>query len=136
MPFAVKAEIRNIKATTFTLSSQKTMYGGKHIAKGDAVFVFASENEGGTGLIARGVVASAEAVARTRGVARQTPRVSVTIRRTALAKRPLGRRELKQSTDWDDGQPATELNFKFYRQATNKIVGLSDAATAFLDGFF
>jgi hypothetical protein len=57
-------------------------------------------------------------------------------RRTALAKRPLGRRELKQFTDWDDGQPATELNFKFYRQATNKIVGISDEAAAFLHGFF
>jgi hypothetical protein len=28
------------------------MYGGKLIAEGDAVFVFASENEGGQGLIA------------------------------------------------------------------------------------
>jgi hypothetical protein len=136
MPFAVKAEIRDPQAKTFTLSAQKTMYGGKHIAKGDAVFVFASENEGGTGLIARGVVTSAAGVAKKRGVARQTPQVSVTIRRTALAKRALGRRDLKYFTDWDDGQPATELNFKFYRQATNKIVGISDEAAAFLDGFF
>jgi hypothetical protein len=136
MPFAVKAEIRDPQAKTFTFSAQKTMYGGKHIGRGDAVFVFASENEGGTGLIARGVVTSAEGVAKKRDVARQTPRVSVTIRRTALAKRPLGRRELKHFTDWDDGQPATELNFKFYRQATNKIVGISDVAAAFLDGFF
>ena len=134
--FAVKAEIRDIKAKTLTLPAQKTMYGGKHIVKGDAVFVFASENEGGSGLFARGVVASAEGVAMKRGVARQTPRVSVVIRRTALVKRPLGRRELKHFTDWDDGQPATELNFKFYRQATNKIVGISDEAEAFLGGFF
>ena len=34
------------------------------------------------------------------------------------------------------GRPATELNFKFYRQATNKIVGLSNEVAAFLDGFF
>jgi hypothetical protein len=63
-------------------------------------------------------------------------RVSLTIRRTALAKRPLGRSELKHLTDWNDGQPETELNFKFYRQATNKIVGISDEAAAFLSGFF
>src|SRR5580704_15791867 len=69
----------------------------------------ASENEGGNGLVARGVVTSAEGVAKKRGVARQTPRVSVTIRRTALAKRPLGRRELKHFIDWNEGQPATEL---------------------------
>jgi len=112
------------------------MYGGKHIAEGDTIFVFASENEGGQGLIARGVVTSAKAIARKRGIARQTPRVSISVRRTALAKRPLGRRELKHLTDWNDGQPGTELNFKFYRQATNKIVGISDEVAAFLSGFF
>ena len=62
--------------------------------------------------------------------------MSVTIRRTALAKKALGRSELRRFTDWDDGQPATELNFKFYRQATNKIVGISDEAAAFLGKFF
>src|SRR6266568_8626080 len=136
MMFAIKAEVSDPWAETFALSAQKTMYGGKHIAEGDTVFVFASENEGGQGLIARGVVTSAEAIAKKRGIARQTPRVSLTIRRTALAKRPLGRSELKPFTDWNDGQPRTELNFKFYRQATNKIVGISDEAAAFLRGFF
>jgi len=136
MAFAVKAEILDPEAKTFVLAAQKTMYGGKHIAAGDTVFVFASENEGGRGLVARGVVTSAEAIPKTPGIARQTPRVSVTIRRTALAKRPLGRRELKQFKDWNDGRPEAELNFKFYRQATNKIVGISDEAAAFLGEFF
>ena len=112
------------------------MYGGKHIAEGDTVFVFASENEGGQGLVARGVVISAAATPKKRGIIRQTPRVSVTIRRIALAKRQLGRSELKPFTDWNDGQPATELNFKFYRQATNKIAGISDKAATFLGEFF
>jgi hypothetical protein len=136
MAFAIKAEVRDLRAKTFAFTAQKTMYGGKHIAKGDIVFVFASENEGGQGLIARGVVTSAEAIAKKRSVARQTPRVSIAVKGTALAKRPVGRRELKQFTDWDDGQSETELNFKFYRQATNKIVGISDEAATFLDGFF
>jgi hypothetical protein len=112
------------------------MYGGKHIAAGDTIFLFASENEGGQGLIARGVVTSAEATPKKRGIARQTPRVSIGVRRTALAKRPLGRSELKRFSDWKDGRPETELNFKFYRQATNKIIGVSDEATAFLERFF
>jgi hypothetical protein len=136
MAFAIKAEVSDPQARTFVFTAQKTMYGGKHIAEGDTVFVFASENEGGQGLIARGVVTSAAAVAKKPGIARQTPRVSVTISRTALAKCPLGRSELKRFTDWNDGQPATELNFKFYRQATNKIVGISDEAAAFLNEFF
>jgi hypothetical protein len=134
--FAIKAEVSDPRATTFVFTGQKTMYGGKHITAGDTIFVFASENEGGQGLIARGLVTPAEAVAKKRGIARQTPRVSVSIRRIALAKRPLGRKELKHLTDWNDGQPGTELNFKFYRQATNKIVGISDEAAAFLSGFF
>jgi hypothetical protein len=136
MTFAIKAEVCDPRAKTFAFTAQKTMYGGKHIAEGDTVFVFASENDGGQGLIARGMVTTAEAIAKKRGIARQTPRVSLTIRRTALAKRPLGRSQLKHFTDWNDGQPGTELNFKFYRQATNKIAGISDEAAAFLSEFF
>ena len=136
MIFAIKAEVSDPRAETFAFSAQKTMYGGKRIAKGDTVFVFASENEGGPGLIANGVVTSAKAIPKKPGIARQTPRVSITIRRTALAKRRLGRSELKPFSDWNDGRPETELNFKFYRQATNKIVGISDEAAAFLRGFF
>lgn len=67
------------------------MYGGKHVAEGDTIFVFASENE-------------ADKASSPRGIAR----------------RPLGRRELRHLTDWKDGAAGTELNFKFYRQATNK----------------
>jgi len=136
MAFAIKAEIRDPRTRTFAFTAHKTMYGGKHIAAGDTVFLFASENEGGHGLFARGVVTSAEAVAKRRGIARQTPRVSLAIRCTARAKRPLGRNELKRFTDWADGRPETELNFKFYRQATDKIVGLSDETATFLGGFF
>jgi hypothetical protein len=136
MAFAIKAEVRDPRARTFTFTAQKTMYGGKQIAEGDAVFVFASENEGGQGLVARGVVTAAASIAKKRGVARQTPRVSIDVRRTALVKRPLGRSELKRFSDWKDGRPETELNFKFYRQATNKIVGISDETAAFLGEFF
>ncbi|PDQ18445.1 hypothetical protein CN311_24690, partial [Mesorhizobium sanjuanii] len=95
MDYAIKAEIRDPQAKTFAFTAQKTMYGGKHVAEGDTVFVFASENEGGQGLIARGVVTSVEEIAKKHGIARQTPRVSLSIERTALVKRPLGRRELK-----------------------------------------
>ena len=136
MIFAIKAEVSDLRAETFVFNAQKTMYDGKHIAKGDTIFVFASENEGGPGLIASGVVTSVKAIAKERGIARQTPRVSITIRRTALAKRRLGRSELRLFSDWNDGRPQTELNFKFYRQATNKIVGISNEAAAFLRGFF
>lgn len=136
MAYAIKAGIENPAATTFSFVAQKTMYDGKHIAAGDTVFIFASDHEGGKGLIARGVVMSAKPVARKPGLARQTPRVSLTVRTVARAKRPLGRDQLKGYADWDDGRPETELNFKFYRQATNKIIGISDDAAIFLGRFF
>ncbi len=147
MAFAIKAEVSDPRAKTFAFTAQKTMYGGKHIAEGDTVFVFASENGGGQGLVARGIVSSAEAIAKKLGhsasktrvnalVGRQTPRVSIAIRRTALAKRQLGRSELKRFTEWSDGRPETELNFKFYRQATNKVVGISQETAVYLDRFF
>jgi hypothetical protein len=134
--FAIKAEVSDPRVKAFAFSNQKTMYGGKSIAKGDLIFVFASENEGGPGLVASGIITSAEAIPKKLGITRQTPRVSITIRRTALAKRRLGRSELKRFSNWNDGRPETELNFKFYRQATNKIVGISDEAAAFLRRFF
>ena len=96
--FAIKAEIRDLRAKSFAFNAQKTMYGGKRIAKGDAVFIFASENEGGPGLIARGVVTSARATPRKPGIERQTPRVSIAVKRTALAKKRLGRSELKPNS--------------------------------------
>jgi hypothetical protein len=136
MAFVIKADIRDARAKTFAFTAQKTMYGGKRIAEGDAVFLFASETQGGQGLVARGVVTSAEAIPRTPGVVRQTPRVSVSVKCTALAKRPLGRNELKGLTNWSDGQPGTELNFKFYRQATNKIGSISQKTAEYLDEFF
>lgn len=136
MNYAIKTEITALKARTWTFPRQKTMYGGKRIAAGDTIFIFASENEGGSGLIARGVVTASSAVPLRKGVERQTPRVNVTVRRTAQVKRRLGRAELKPHANWKDGKPETELNFKFYRQATNKIVGISDAAADFLSEFF
>jgi hypothetical protein len=136
MSFAIKTEVSDPHAETFAFTAQKTMYDGKHIAKGDTIFVFASENEGGQGLIAIGVVTSARAIAKKRGIVRQTPRMSITIKRTALAKPRLGRGELKRFSDWNDGRPETELNFKFYRQATNKIAGISEDAAVFLRRFF
>jgi hypothetical protein len=131
MVFAIKAEVADPRAKAFAFTAHKTMYGGKLIAQGDVVFVFASENEGGQGLVARGIVTFAEAVAKKRGVVRWTPRVSVAIKRTALAKRPLGRRELKPFSDWKDDRPETELNFKFYRQARDKVIRISDQTAAF-----
>jgi len=134
--YAIKAAIDDLRAAHWKFPRAKTMYGGRKIAVGDTIFVFASENEGGPGLIARGVVTAARAIPPKPGVERQTPLVSIEVKRTARAKRRLGRAELRPHDDWKDGRPETELNFKFYRQATNKIVGISEDAARFLQRFF
>lgn len=134
--YAIKAAIGDPSAAAFRFERQKTMYGGKHIAVGDEIFIFASENEGGAGLVARGVVTRAEPSPRLPGVERQTPCVSISVKRSATARRRLGRAELRPFADWHDGRGESELNFKFYRQATNKIVGLSDTAATVLRSCF
>jgi len=96
MIYAIKARVADTGAKTWEFRAQKTMYGGRRIAEGDIVFVFASENEGGQGLVARGVVASSRATPRKPAPARQTPRVSIVVKRTAAAKRRLGRAELER----------------------------------------
>lgn len=136
MTFVIKTHILDPRAATFVFRAQKTMYGGKRIAKGNLIFVFSSENEGGPGLIAKGLVMAARPTPLKRGIERQTPRVSITVKRTAIATGRLGRLELRPYADWNDGRPETELNFKFYRQATNKIAGISEQAAAFLSRFF
>ena len=134
--FAIKTLVTDTTARSWRFVMQKTMYGGKCIRAGDEIFVFASENEGGLGLVALGLVTAAEGVARKPGIERQTPRVSIHVERTAVARMRLGRAELKAFANWSDGRPETEINFKFYRQATNKIVGLSSEARDFLRWYF
>ena len=134
--YVIKAAIGDPRTPFHAFPAQKTMYGGKAIAAGDTIYLFASENAGGRGLVARGVVVSAEGVPPLEGIARQTPRVSIGVRNTGLARQPLGRAELKDFRDWNDDRPETELNFKLYRQATDKIVGVTTATADFLEGCF
>jgi hypothetical protein len=136
MRYAIKTRIRDPNVDTLHFRSEKTMYGGKRIAPGDVVFVFDSETQGGKGLIAKGIVSAARLLPKKKTGARETPRVSITVANLALAKTPLRRDQIKYFTDWNDGQPETEINFKFYRQATNKIVGISDQTAAYLESFF
>ena len=128
--YAIKTEILNSTAREWDFPRQKTMYGGKYVAVGDTIFVFASENEWGLGLLARGFVTASSSVTRIEGIDRQTPRVSIAVKRTHLAARNLGRAELKAFNAWKDGRPETELNFKFYRQATKKIVDRQGSLTS------
>lgn len=133
--FAIKAEVRDAQARAFVFASQKTMYDGKRVGVGDTIFIFASENEGGAGLVARGTVTACEPIPRT-AARRQTPRISIAVARNGRNAQPLGRTQLRAFRGQPVNAPEAELDFKLYRQATNKVVGLSDRTGAFLDAFF
>ncbi len=136
MKFVVKADFPYPPPELIDVPAQKTMYGGKVIAADDRIYLFADRGSQRTGLIARGAVVHSKALAKTAGLARQTPRVDLTIRLDALSARLLAREQLCGFTEWSDGRPETELNFKLYRQGTNKVVGISDATAIYLDAFF
>jgi hypothetical protein len=136
MRYAIKTKIGDPNVDTLHFPSEKTMYGGKRIASGDVLFLFDSETQGGKGLIGKGIVSASRLLPRKQAGTRETPRVSVSVAHLARATKSLGRDQVKSFTDWNDGQPETELNFKFYRQGTNKIVGISDQTAAYLENFF
>lgn len=108
--------------------NEKTMYRGKDVRVHDEIFVFASDHQGGRGLVAKRVVKSVD---HGPGI-----RVRIGVRCTAVARRSLGRRELKPFRDLDDHQPQTDIARKRYRQATHKIAGISDEAATFLSTYF
>ena len=54
--FAIKTEIREPRAKMFAFAAQKTMYGGKHIAKATRSSSSRARTKAGPGLIASGVV--------------------------------------------------------------------------------
>ena len=128
MQFVVKAAPQTVDKTRSYSFDEKTMWHGKDVARGDEIFVFASDHEGGRGLIARGVVTQVTPGLRNR--------VSIRVKRTGTAKRRLGRNELRAYRELTDEKPQSEIARKLYRQATNKIAGISDRAAKYLASFF
>lgn len=134
MAFVIKEEVNEPRTKTFVFAAAATMYGGRHIAVGDTVYVFASESEGGQGLVARGVDGRG---GDSKG-ARHCPSDAVRQRRdqTHGARQAPARTKRPQALQGLEGRPApNRADFKSYRLATNKIGGISDEAAAFLDGF-
>ena len=113
--------------------AHKTMYGGRKIAAGDTVFLFVRGRDGAA-LAGKATVLTARGDPPLPDVARQTPRVSVTLRMEAQALRPLCRSDVARLAPTD---PAVEeLRFKVFRQATPKIGAVSEALAAFLESRF
>jgi hypothetical protein len=82
MPFVVKGAPAEVAKTGSFSFHEKTMYRGKDVRpRDDIFFVFASDHQGGQGLVAKGIVMSVD---HGPGI-----RVSIKVRRTAVARRNL-----------------------------------------------
>src|SRR5262245_17451950 len=97
VPIVVNAALGSEARADLFSFNERTMYRGKDIRIHDEIFVFSSENQGGNGLCAKGVVRSVD-----RGAGN---RLTIEVRPVATACRNLGRRELKPFRDLDDNQP-------------------------------
>jgi len=124
MYFVVKAALPDPTAEKFSFD-EKTVHGGGKIQKGDEVYVFASDHKG---LCVKGAVIAAKAG--------EDSRMAIEVKRTAKARFPLGREELKAHHESEEEGAEAELAQRLYHPATNKISGISELTAAFLDGFF
>ncbi len=108
MPCVLKARVTEVSAKSLSFRAQKVMYGGKHVSVGDEIFLFDSEHEGGRGLVAAGIVTYVKHLPKEPGVERQTSRVTITVKGTALPKGRPGRTELRAFRGRGDGRAETE----------------------------
>ena len=91
--FVIKAEVSDPWGGNVRVQrSQDDVWRQAHCQKRSDLCLCKRER-GGPGLIASGVITSAKVIANKREIARQTPRVSVTVRRIALARQGLGQSE-------------------------------------------
>jgi hypothetical protein len=95
--------------------------------RGDRIFLWWSEAQGGHGLAARGQIFDARRDGRDWIV-----QVEPLDRRS----RTFGRRDLAPFRDVDDGSALAALARDFYRHSHNKIAPVSIGTEAFLDGYF
>jgi len=126
--FAIRREFGRVAP------AQNTMYGGKKIP-GDTVFVFASENECGPGLVARRGVTRAEAICEEAG--RRTADTACYPRHQTHRTReagPLGRIQPKPFTDWI--RPPDPSSISLRSSGTNKITASSRTAGVSSAEFF
>lgn len=119
MPFIAKtAPIAAIVGETVRIE-ERPMYGGKDVDVGDSVFLWASEQQGGRGLWARGIVLSSDVVESKQRIAVRIDQVVTT--------RQFGLDQIAPHRDGAVETPIVGLARKLYKQAHNKIAGLSNA---------
>lgn len=98
---------------------ERPMYGGKDIDTGDSVFLWASEQQGGRGLWARGIVLLVAPAGNKLGI-------EVRIDQLATADH-YGIDQIAPHRDSSAETPIVGLAHKLYKHAHNKIAGVTSA---------
>jgi len=116
--FAIKAAVSVRGAETFAFSAQKTMYGGKHIAQRRYDLRLRERERRRASLIASGVRHLGQ-----NDWQKNADRPANAARKHHPQTHPRSRSDAWGGassnffSNWNDGRPETELNFKFCRQA-------------------
>lgn len=119
MPFIAKtAPIAADVGDTVEIE-ERPMYGGKDIDIGDSVFLWASEQQGGRGLWARGIVLHAAQAGNKLGI-------GVRIDQLATVGH-FGLDQIAPHRDSTADTPIIGLARKLYKHAHNKIAGVTNA---------
>lgn len=129
MPYIAKTTPFAASEGNTVTVTEKPMYDGGAAQRGDEVFVWFSETEGGNGLAWQGHIA---------GVARDGSG-SITLTVVVTNKAPsnsLGKAALMPVRDVRDGSPQSGLASKLYFQAHDKVAALSVEEADYLRQFF
>lgn len=119
MPFIAKTAPIAANVGDTVRIEERPMYGGKDVGVGDSVFLWASEQQGGRGLWARGIVLSAHAAETKQHIEVRIDHVITTGQ--------FGLNQIAPHRDSAAETPIVGLARKLYKHAHNKIAGLTNA---------
>ncbi len=117
MPFIAKTAPISAHVGESIRIEERTMYGGREIASGAEVFLWASETQGGSGLWARGTVLEVEP-------GNKKPVVSVRIEDMANSGN-FGIEQIAPHRNSSANTPIVGLARKLYKQAHNKVARIT-----------
>lgn len=108
-----------------TVTVEARSYGPVHLARGDRVFLWWSEAQGGAGLVGHGLCLAASS---------QPDGWRAVVEVVTDRHRGFGKAELAPHRSAGRATPSGSLSAKLYRHALNKVVAITSEEERFLDG--
>lgn len=118
MPFIAKTAPIDARIGDTIQVEEQPFYGGREIAAGATVYLWASETQGGNGLWARGTVVRVEHAAK-------MPIVKIRVDQLATSEN-FGVEQIAPHRDSAVSSPIAGLARKLYKHSHNKVARISD----------